>query len=549
MDYLFNTDSSKTFAEGAKRFGINFGIGFLMFFLTTFFYLCLKPYANAVEGNGQTIAVAFGFSLLILIFLYGFVLFKLHRLNQKWIFFFIVLISWVFSLTYACYNLSTDRQHDVWNANEHSDYAWNIYEYGALPSTNEGQFYHPPLNALVQAMWMHILDFFVNLFRMKDCAITRFQAGIYRNYDAYRYFLFGSTAILAVFYRFLEAIFFIKILTLYKEEGKEVTLLACLACFYPRLTEFSGLLNNDPIAFLLSTMALYYALRYIKKGKDWYSIMMCAVTLGLAMMAKLNSAVICLPIGFLFVYEFVLSCQKKEGSQKLLVMVMQYLSFLVVCGVLALWFQVYASKRFNQPFGYVWGQDGGLNRNLYVGNYNLIERFFLPSFKELTKSVFGDPFNSHNLWACLMKSSIFDEVFYNSQNLAAGLIGEILLFFVLVVHFVLFVRFAYLTIRYDWVKKGHKRPTCYDKMEDNIFLLLLFLAEFGADIYFNIKMPYGCTMDFRYVMPLIIAYPLSYLFYFDRSSDEKIPFFRILMKVEEYMIVGFLVFTSLYYMS
>lgn len=541
-------EKEKSFGQWSKRFGIVLGFGFLIFFFTFLFYMLFHPFADKTRGNGQVAAVALALFLLILLVTAGILLHHFKKLDQKKIFLLIVLASWVLSLAYICYNPSTVRQHDVWGNNEHSEYAFYIYDTGALPPTNNCQFYHPPLNAFLQSTWMHIMDFIVNLFGLTNYVSTSFQSGMYSDYNAYRYFLYGSCAILSCFYRFIESIFFIKILTLYKTEGKDVTLLACLACFYPRLNEFSGLLNNDPVSFLFSTLAIYYALRFVKEGKSWYSILMCAITLGLAMMGKLNSAVICLPIGFLFVYEFVRSCMKKKDSQKLWVICLQYVSFLVICGTLGLWFQVYVSKRFNQPFGYIYGQGTNLLDNLYVGDKSFAERFLFPSWSELTGTIFEDPYNNYNLWSSLVKSSLFDEVWYNSQNIGAGMVAEILLYLILLVHFVLFVRYVYLTIRYDYVKKIHK-TTCYDKVEDNIFLLLFFLAEFGADLYFNIKMPYGCTMDFRYVMPLIIAYPLSYLFFFDRSFDEHIPFFKVLMQTEKYMIVCFLVTASLYYLS
>jgi hypothetical protein len=44
---------------------------------------------------------------------------------------------------------------------------------------------------------------------------------------------------------------------------------------------------------------------------------------------------------------------------------------------------------------------------------------------------------------------------------------------------------------------------------DLLFVGLLVASQVLSEIYFYIKMPYGCTMDFRYIMPLILGLVLS----------------------------------------
>ena len=41
------------------------------------------------------------------------------------------------------------------------------------------------------------------------------------------------------------------------------------------------------------------------------------------------------------------------------------------------------------------------------------------------------------------------------------------------------------------------------------FVGLFLLSQIGAFLFFNIKMPYGCTMDYRYIMPTSLALALA----------------------------------------
>lgn len=46
-------------------------------------------------------------------------------------------------------------------------------------------------------------------------------------------------------------------------------------------------------------------------------------------------------------------------------------------------------------------------------------------------------------------------------------------------------------------------------LKDFLFVFLLMQSQVLSEIYFYIEMPYGCTMDFRYIMPMILALALT----------------------------------------
>ena len=83
--------------------------------------------------------------------------------------------------------------------------------------------------------------------------------------------------------------------------------------------------------------------------------------------------------------------------------------------------------------------------------------------------------------------------------------------------------------------------------KDMLFALLLVASQVLSEIYFYIKMPYGCTMDFRYIMPLIFGLALSVGFVgkiLTATGKEKAVQFTTVL----YIIVGaFLVSSTLFY--
>jgi hypothetical protein len=65
-----------------------------------------------------------------------------------------------------------------------------------------------------------------------------------------------------------------------------------------------------------------------------------------------------------------------------------------------------------------------------------------------------------------------------------------------------------------WIKnrKDTNSVFCTDPPvtgKDLLFIVLLVVSQVLSEIYFYIQMPYGCTMDFRYIMPLILGLALT----------------------------------------
>jgi 4-amino-4-deoxy-L-arabinose transferase-like glycosyltransferase len=312
---------------------------------------------------------------------------------------------------------------------------------------------------------------------------------------------------LAVFYSFVTAVTLLKIVRLFGFTEKTNLLLAVFLVLFPRHIQFAGMLNNDAISYMLATLALYYALKWWKGAKSPVHILLCSLSVGLGMMAKLSSATVCVPIAGIFIYEFIRTLLKKDDALKLWQMVLQYGAFLCICAPIGLWFQLYASIRFDQPLGFVFSN---LNKKLYTGHHSLWGRFGITlDISEYLASLYCRPFEgNYNLFNYALKSSIFGEFTYN-QGDAWGAVS--VLFAYMGIAFLIFGG-IWAVVLWWKSRKGEdgvfrqNSPVCH---KDVLFTALLIASQVLSEIYFYVKMPYGCTMDFRYIMPLIFGFALG----------------------------------------
>lgn len=476
-----------------------------VFLLTLILFLVVKPLYE-VQRNGavaQTI-IAVGLGAIILFVAYMGIS---NRLTTRKIIIALLLAGFILRVGYMLYSPAGGRQQDTFskNYNGHEAYAWTLFETGKLPTTNEYQFYHPPLNAMVQATFMKFTSGLTSVLERivgEGYFPDAFLKGKPSYLDAERYYLYSTCQILSVLYTVITAVTLVKIISLFGFSDKTKILTTAFVVLYPRQIQFSGMLNNDVISYMLGILALYYALKWQKGRKSLAYLLLCALAVGLGMMAKLSSATICMPIAGLFIYEFVLTLRKKEGAMDLRTMILQYCAFLLLCAPIGLWFQLYASSRFGQEFGFVFSK---LNKKLYTGDHSFFARFIFPfDFSEFFGSIYCRPFSAnYYLFNYALRSSIFGEFSYwQGEGFAVSSV-----LFAYLSAILLFICIVWCVIRGIKTRKdenGLYKRTGF-AFVDVLFMILLVQSQVLSEVYFYIKMPYGCTMDFRYIMPLILG--------------------------------------------
>ena len=83
--------------------------------------------------------------------------------------------------------------------------------------------------------------------------------------------------------------------------------------------------------------------------------------------------------------------------------------------------------------------------------------------------------------------------------------------------------------------------------KDALFVFLLVQSQAVAEIFFYAKMPYACTMDFRYIMPMIFGIALTFGFTQKSLTASEDGFALQVSKLLNLAFVGFLVSASLFY--
>lgn len=539
------TQSQKQFSFKLKPF-LKEGLIYIIFLVAaSILFLFIKPEFSSIR-NGVFAQCFIAISLVSLV-VAGYVFYRHKKLDFAHIIVLLIIAGAVVRIGYMLYTPSSVRQYDTWTMNNdgHEAYAWTIYSTGKLPNSNVYQFYHPPLNAIIQAMWMHFTNGFTSLlsdiFKMGSFFPDAFLAGkpIYAN--SQRYFLYSTTQILSAFYSFVIAIFSLKTLKLFKMSKQSFFVAAVVVIFFPRMIQLSGQLNNDSICSMFSIMGVYYCLLWWKQGKKTYPIIMCSISIGLAMMSKLTGAVVCLPIAVAFIYEFIRTLKKKEGSLPLSKMIIQYVSFLLICAPIGLWFQVYANVRFGQSFGHVFSN---LNPSLDTSSYSFFERFIVTfDLHEIFGDLFCKAFDNYYIPAYIIKSSIFGEFTY-WQGESFALLAVILAFLVVIVMAVLFVRYL-VDIFKNWKKESGQEVK--EERENLLFISTFLLALLGSVTYFNLQMPYGCTMDFRYMIPIVLCFALLIALVFERLDNTKFKFSKPIKNYASLMIVIMMASSTLFY--
>ena len=490
----------KEFCVKHKRILIDIAVlvGLFLFVCVAFF--ALKPYyfrpwegeqfhdGTARLGVGSVdgiIPKVFIYTCLFGVIIAGIILKVKKKLTVEKVFFLIFLVGVLLQLLYMLMTPISYRQHDVNTGfnDGHDAYAWTLYSTGKLPTKVDEnghlayQFYHPPFNAFMQSTFMHIgkgLMSFCNFISGKQLYDVTNQSAI-----------FQTSEVLSTFYMNIAIYFGIKIAYKLKIDNKFKVFAAVFISFFPALIILAGQVNNDPLCVMNCFIVLYFTICWWEK-KSYFNACMIGLFTGLAMFAKLSGALIAVPAVVAFAIVLIQAIRKKEPFKHY---IFQGLIIGAIIAPLGLWFHIYAKIKFDQPFGFVFSN---LTNALYHGDKNFFERFInIFDFSDLFKSLWGNTFVNYNLPNFMIKSAIFGEYGFSGADAFA--------MFALVFHY-LFVYSSLVLMVVYFVKSGKEH------FEIKIIAGTLIVSQLLAQLYFNIKMPYGCTMDFRYVVPIIVGF-------------------------------------------
>ena len=493
----------KSFLIKHKRLLIDIAVLFGVFLFVFASYFIFKPLyfrddakVGSVDG---VIPRVFIFVCLAVVITFGVYLKVKKQLSIETLLFLIFLVGVLMQLNYMLITPVNYRQHDVFSYNDagHRGYAFIVYS-GEMPTQVDEtghldyQFYHPPFNAFMQAMCMRFCTPFMKLYNLM------FHSSYYNVED--KNSLYQSVEILSTFYMNIATYFAIKIAYKLKVEDRYKAVAAFFVATFPYLMILAGQENNDPLCIMNCFIVIYFTVCWWE-NHSYFNAVMIGLFGGLAMFAKLSGALIVVPAIVAFAIVLIQSIIKKEKFAYILI---QGAIIGAIMAPLGLWFHIYAKIRFDQPFGFVFSN---LNTDLYVGDYSFFARFVnIFDFNDMFTNIWGNTFVNYNLPNFLIKSALFGEYSFLFSD-ALATISLVLNYIFVYLSFILMI--VYLI------------ESKKENLEIKIIGGVLILSQLIAQLYFNIKMPYGCTMDFRYIVPIILGFMILNALAFDKYSKEK----------------------------
>ena len=451
-----------------KKDKVNIKPYFIIFILfvvaTSATFIVQSKYGIVIAG--MSIYTIFNFISLIVLMSY--------KETDK--FFTKVLIFLTIFIVYLGYNLYTPfnvRQHDgrdfiQYLNGGHLGYIGYIVFEGKLPDMDPQAywcFYNPPLFHLLSAGIVKITYYFSNSYEIS----------------------LETVQLSSMIYALIFDIYVYKILK--KLDIKESTpFLLFFIAFSPAIVFMSGSLNNDMLSVCLSTMAIYYTIKWYdsEKLKD---LILIAFTISLAIMTKISAALVSIPIGVVFLYKLV---KNKDMIKKLII---DYIIFAIIALPIGLWFPIRNMVKFHIPPTYV--QSVELDNEANISKYSTFERFFTigPATFEDKNVNMTREHAEYNVFFTTLKSFVVDEYIDYEDSETVEMYLDFLFKISIVISILFLVNYIYLIIKRD--------------KENNMWLYFfsfLFVLEVLSYIKFCFDFPFTFTMNFRYIVPTLLTF-------------------------------------------
>ena len=387
------------------------------------------------------------------------------------------------------------NQHDVMYKYGHFDYAMYIFENWSLPQQILRQFYHPPLNATFQAIFMKIISLFHN----------------FRNNDVE---LYTTTKFLSLLYSLITLYIIVKIIDEFKLSSVCKNIIITVFSIYPAIIIMSTQYGNDGLAYMFFYLSLLYAIRW-SKNHIISTIIKLALSIGFGMLSKISVGMIAIIIAPMMLVLLIKSNTKIKKT------IFQLFIFAIIVFPIGLSFSIRNKIKYDIPIGYVF--EIGKGSNIYInGSRAGISRrvLSLPLQRlELKKEGIYHDFSEYNIWVDLFKTSTFDEFNYGKDRFY--LILKIIYFLN-----ILFYIFGSITIIINLINIVlsiiRKNIDVNDsKTNLKIISIMLYFLAIISYILFNMKYTYSCSSNYRYIPYITFGLICSIVTFIDEYKKKK----------------------------
>jgi len=264
------------------------------------------------------------------------------------------------------------------------------------------------------------------------------------------------------------------------EEQKNAIL---VVAFLPAAYLTGGRVGPDALAGMFMTLAFLYTIRFMKES-TWKNIIILAIIYGFGVMTKISCAVLALITAVMFLGKLYEQIKKRKVKK----IILQYIVFGIISLPLGLWYSVRNYVLFQQPLNYVLDQSG--TPEIHTGMYSVTERFIGIDIANWLRSPYANVWEDYNAPIYYLKSALFGEFTYD----VPGWVPVLLLLCATVVAIAVVVALIW---QFIWNRK--------DIM--GMVSAGTFLIYYISVIWFYYKYPFGCSMDFRYMIFCVI--PIS----------------------------------------
>lgn len=435
--------------------------------------------------------------LMILIGIGVLILAFCKRLTYKGLVSVILLAGLTMRIGFALYKPSYTAYHDLGELTTvgyygHASYILKIFGTGALPLENKGQYYHPPLFHILAACAMKVTG---KVLHMTD-EVTLFESAKIISCTATCFTLLTARKILKEL-----------------ELGKTATVIALSVCaFLPVHYMLGGWVNNDALVTFFMTWIILYTIRWVK-NPTYGNIVFLALGFGFGIFTKISCALFAAFTGMFMLVKLLKAV--RNGTWKPLIG--QFAVFACISMPIGLYYPIRNYLMFGQGLNFVLKPGD----NVYCGDHGFAERFLLFPVSRLLSPVYLNPFEEYNLNFYLIKSAVVGEFEYHHvEEWPAA---------VLIVSNLILVVQAVFSAAAVCVRGWKERAIGESVRAQFLYVGLpgLWIWIYLNHFILNVRLPYGCTMDFRYIVPTAMLGAIYLGSYIEKCAKQPAVFRRI----------------------
>ena len=408
---------------------------------------------------------------------------KVKGFKWEYVMYSIIAIGFIMRIGYMLYTPATVRSHDLgWVSPEkghgHAAYVLLLYKYHQLPTSNVMQFYQPPLYYIISGITIAWTNIFLRAVEYEQ--------------------LFEAAKIVSCFASCASVIICAKLCRELGLSKKAACVATGIIAVFPNCYLLAGRVNNDSLVVFFMMVIVLYTIKWYRE-QSWFHTIILALGFGLGMMTKISCGILAFFTGPIMLYVWVKKIKEKNG----LSVFKKLVGFGAISFPLGLWYAVRNYVLFQQPLNYV--MKISEEEEIYKGYVPLLERFFQFPVSKLLNPVFNQPQKDYNVNIYVLKGGVFGEFSYNVPLwIAKGLL--------LASTAVVFISlFAMVYLVFKSKKEAMMR----------FAIPGLWLVVYGSFLYFYYQYPYGCSMDFRYIVPTAFTGALSIAGVFDCALEGK----------------------------